>query len=72
MKIAAALEDLNTKYTKIEEGVLRVGSEKSWGTKSRSSFRRSLRPSRYSSNVNQSLSSVPSDDDCEENGTVSR
>ena len=66
------MEDLNKKYTKIEEGVLRAEGEKSWGTKSKSSFRRSLRPSRYSSNVNQSLSSVPSEDDCEENGIASR
>ena len=62
MKIAASLEDVNGRLAKIEEGIPGTGSENGWGTRRKSSYRRSLRSSRLGSYVRPSLSPVPSED----------
>ena len=56
------MEDLNTRYAKIEEGFLGTGSESGWGTRRKPSFRHSFRSTRYNSN----RSPTPSPDPCED------
>ena len=62
MKIAASLEDVAGRLSKIEEGIPGVSNAGAWASRRKSSFRRSLRSSRLGSYNGPSLSPVPSED----------
>ena len=62
MKIAASLEDVAGRLSKIEQGIPGVSNDGAWASRRKSSFRRSLRSSRLGSYNGPSLSPVPSED----------
>ena len=63
MKIAASLEDVAGRLSKIEEGIPGVSNNNTWGGRRKSSFhRRSLRSSRIGSYAGPSLYPVPSEE----------